>query len=201
MISAFFFVTLLGVCLSFATEFSKRGDDGVLLTIWKYLSYYTTLSNLLVLVSFGALAFWPESSLAMLFKNANIAAAIAFYITTVGIANYLIFGWLTLPFVNRIADLLVHAITPIMAFCYWLFLAEKGQLEYSLLGYWFIFPLGYAFYTMLHGKWSRFYPYEFTNIQVLGLKKVMLNAVGLSVCLLIGGALFILLGKTVGQLQ
>jgi hypothetical protein len=117
----------------------------------------------------------------------------------VGIANYLIYGWLSLPLVNRLSDLIVHAVTPLITLIYWLVVIDKESLQYTLLGYWFVFPLGYAFYTMVHGKWTGFYPYEFTNVQTLGIRKVLLNAVGLCVCLFIGGALFIYLGQTFGQ--
>ena len=74
-------------------------------------------------------------------------------------------------------------------------LYKKAQLQYSYLGYWLIFPLTYAAYTMSHGKWTKFYPYEFTNVQALGLNRVLLNGLVLSISLLVGGALFIFLGK------
>ena len=193
-----FFITAIALIVSFISEFKKRGEDGLALTIWKYLSYYTTLSNILVLYWFAALAYGSSFSLFQLAQNANVSAAITFYITTVGIANYLIFGWQKLSLLNRIADLLVHAVTPVITFVYWFVFAEKKALQFALLSYWLVFPIGYAVYTAIHGQWSRFYPYEFTNVQSLGFKKVLFNALGLSLCLLVGGALFIFLGKVIG---
>ena len=153
------------------------------------------ISNVLVSILFAALAFEPSNILSTLAEDANIVAAITVYITTVGIANYLIFGWLDLPLLDRIADLLVHAVIPVMTLCYQLFAADKAQLQYAYLGYWFIVPIGYAIYTIAHGKWSKFYPYEFTNVEMLGIKRVLLNAVGLSIAVLMGSALFIGLGN------
>lgn len=184
--------------VSFVAGLKERGADSVPLTIWKYFSYYTILSNILVFVWFASLIFWPTEPIGKLAHDANVSAAITFYISSVGIANYIIFGWQKMPLLNRISDLLVHAVTPLFTFLYWIFFTEKEQLQYSLFGYWFIFPLSYAAYTILHGKWSRFYPYEFTNVQVLGLKKVSLNALTLSFSLFVGGTLFILLGKIIG---
>ena len=99
---------------------------------------------------------------------------------------------------ERISDLLVHAVTPVITLSYWIFFVEKTQPQYADLGYWLIFPLTYAEYTMSHGKWTEFYPYEFTNVQALGLNRVLLNGLGLSISLLVGGALFIFIGKTFG---
>lgn len=65
-----------------------------------------------------------------------------------------------------------------------IFFVEKTQLQYADLGYWLIFPLTYAAYTMSHGKWTEFYPYEFTNVQALGLNRVLLNGLVLSISLL-----------------
>lgn len=192
-----FLVVVCALMLSLIREIRKRGPDSIALTIWKFFSYYTTLSNVLVLVWFAALTFefmYPINAFA---RDANVATAITFYISTVGIANYLIFGWLNLSLFERVADLMVHAVTPMIAFVYWILFAEKEQLEYSLIGYWLIFPLSYATYTMLHGRWTKFYPYEFTNVQALGPKRVSLNALALSLCLLAGGTLFIMLGKAI----
>ncbi|WP_395343016.1 Pr6Pr family membrane protein [Ningiella sp. W23] len=195
-----FFIVACALTFSLFREILKRGSDSILLTVWKFFSYYTTLSNFLVLIWFAALAFLPSSEIGQFAQNANVAAAITFYILTVGIANYLIFGWPKLSVYERISDLSVHAVTPVITFVYWLVFSEKEALQYSLIGYWLIFPISYALYTVVHGKWSRFYPYEFTNVQVLGLKKVALNAIALSISLVIGAASFILLGKTVGRL-
>ncbi len=194
-----FLITVFALIISLIREILKRGQDSVGVVVWKYFSYYTILSNLLVLIWFAALTFWPQLSVGRFAQNPNVATAITFYIVTVGIANYLIYGWLNLSLFERISDLLVHAVTPVITLSYWLFFVEKTQLQYSTLGYWLIFPLTYAAYTMSHGKWTQFYPYEFTNVQALGLNKVLLNALALSISLLIGGAFFIFIGKTLGR--
>jgi len=194
-----FLITAGALVISLVREIVKRGQDSIGVLLWKYFSYYTTLSNILVLIWFAALTFWPQFSVGQFAQNPNVATAITFYIVTVGIANYLIYGWLKLSLFERISDLLVHAVTPLLALFNWLFFVEKAQLQYSQLGYWLMFPLSYAAYTMSHGKWTHFYPYEFTNVQSLGLNKVLLNALALSISLLIGGALFIFLGKTLAR--
>lgn len=199
MSTVLFLTVACALTFSFVREIRKRGSDSFVIAVWKFFSFYTTLSNVLVLIWSAALVFVHSHPIGDFAQNANVAAAITFYIVTVGIANYLIFGWPKLSFFERMSDLSVHAITPLATFLYWLFYSEKEQLQYALIGYWLIFPLSYAAYTMLHGKWSKFYPYEFTNVQELGLKKVSLNALALSISLVFGATLFVLLGKTVGR--
>lgn len=194
-----FLITAVALTFSLIREMRKRGVDSVTVTVWKFFSYYTTLSNILVLIWSGIIIFSTSYPISAFAQNANIAAAITFYIVTVGIANYLIYGWVKLSLFERIADLFVHAITPIATLTYWLLFSDKQQLEYLYVGYWLIFPLSYAFYTMLHARWSKFYPYDFTNIQELGLKKVLLNTLALSICLVLGTTLFIFIGKAISQ--
>ena len=123
-----FLITAFALTISLAREIVKRGQDTIGVVIWKYFSYYTTLSNILVLIWFASLTFWPQLSLGRFAQNANVATAITFYIVTVGIANYLIYGWQRLLLLERISDLLVHLVTPIIALFYWLFFIEKSQL-------------------------------------------------------------------------
>jgi len=52
-----FLITAIALTLSLIRETLKRGSDSVSFTIWKFFSYYTTLSNILVLIWFAALAF------------------------------------------------------------------------------------------------------------------------------------------------
>ena len=127
--------------------------------------------------------------------NSNVTSAITFYIVSVGVANYLIFGMPRLNLMYRLADLSVHAVTPVLTLIFWVVFMNKEDLSYSLIPYWLLYPLAYAIYTGLYGIWTKFYPYPFTNIQELGVAKVMFNAFGLSLCVLLGGAFFVTLGK------
>lgn len=107
-----FLTVACALTFSLIREIRKRGTDSVVVSVWKFFSFYTTLSNVLVLLWSAALFFAPSHAIGAFAQNANVAAAVTFYIVTVGIANYLLFGWLKLSFFERVSDLLVHAITP-----------------------------------------------------------------------------------------
>jgi hypothetical protein len=126
----------------------------------------------------------PSSKLGILAADPNVATAITFYIITVGLGNYLPFGWQALSMPNRIYDLLVHAVTPVLTLLYWIFNIDKGPLDFATIAYWLIYPLSYALYTAVHGIWTHFYPYDFTDVQTLGVKRVRLNTFLLSLSVL-----------------
>tara|TARA_R110001599_G_scaffold135972_1_gene314346 strand:- start:24086 stop:24667 length:582 start_codon:yes stop_codon:yes gene_type:complete len=191
-------VVSIALCFGFFVELKKRGDDSLFLATWKYFSYYTILTNLLVFIWISVQVFYPHSNFALFALDHNVSAAVTFYILTVGLANYLLYGWQVLTLPNRIYDLLVHAVTPILTFCYWFFYLSKIQLTYEYIPYWLIYPLTYAVYTTVHGNWTKFYPYDFTNIDVLGAKKVALNAFSLSVGVLLGASAFVFVSKNIG---
>jgi hypothetical protein len=193
----FLLILFFALVASLVRETKNRGEDSILFAIWQYFSYYTVLTNILVFLWILNSVLWPSSDAAEFFNSSHVSTAITFYIVTVGGANYLIYGWQNLSFFDRIADTLVHAVTPVLTLIYWYFFSDKSTLSLSSIGYWLIYPVSYAVYTIGHGRWTKFYPYDFTNVEVLGLKKVLMSTLLLSVSLLVGGSLFILLGQAI----
>lgn len=187
-------VVALGLILSLAVSIIERDDDSVIIAIWKFFSYYTTLTNLLVLI-WIVILFVGRGAIYQFAINANVGASITFYIFTVGLANYLIFGVPSGRWFSLVSDTLVHAIVPMLTLIYWLEVFPKQGIYFTYLPFWLIYPLAYALYTLLHSHWSRFYPYPFTNTEVLGRSKVIFNVIGLSLSVLVGGFVFIVLGK------
>lgn len=190
-------IVSIALLFSYARAIQGKGSNSVFKSTWQYLSYYTILSNILVCIWLLFRVKREHTTFGIFFNDDNTSAAIAFYIFTVGLANYLIFGWQDLTLSDRISDLLVHAITPLGTLGYWVLFVNKSQLDFDYLGYWLIYPVGYAIYTILHGQWSGFYPYEFTNLKEPGLNRVLLTTINLTIALIIGGSLFILFGQAI----
>ncbi len=193
------FLTLtFALVISLSRELKNRGSDAILLVVWKYLSYYTILTNLLVWFWLLTIEFGVFPSLSAFAQDANVSTAIVFYLVTVGLGNYLLYGWQRLALLDRISDLFAHGVTPLLTLLYWAVHVDKTDLHYNSIGWWLVYPLCYAAYTAFHGVWTHFYPYEFTNVRQLGATRVALNALGLSILLLVGGAGFIALGRSIG---
>ncbi len=171
-----------------------------LVTTWKFFSYYTTLTNILV-------GMWAFLSLVQISgvlgeaaHNANAVTAITFYIVTVGIGNYMMFSIKELNLLRKFADLSVHAVVPAMMLIYWLLYIDKASISFKFVHYWMIYPIVYAAYTLMHGVWTGFYPYPFVNVKALGANRVLLNACVMALSVLIGGFLFVGLAKLLSAL-
>lgn len=134
----------LALTFSFYIHLKQRDCKSLKVAIWEFFSYYTTLTNLLVCIWISTLIYSPLSILGKFASNANVSSAIAFYLFTVGVANYLILEFTKLSYANRISDLLIHPVTPAATAFYWLVYVDKDGLSYEFIPYWLICPLSYA---------------------------------------------------------
>lgn len=198
MESIILIAVILGLAINWYVKTLDRESDSLLVTAWKFFSYYTTLTNILVGVWMFLHLFKPSGLLERLVQDSNTVTAITFYIVTVGIANYIMFSLKGLDVLRKIADLSVHALVPIMVLLYWLLYVDKDTVYFQYLPYWLIYPLTYAAYTALHGRWTQFYPYPVVNVQALGAVRVFLNALGMTISVVFGGFLFVGLAKLLG---
>jgi hypothetical protein len=96
-----------------------------------FLSDYTSLRNVLVLAWVCVLVLEPPGIIQKVAISANVACVVTFYIMTVGISNYLLFGFPPLKWINLIEDTLVHAVIPLLIFIFWFAFANKE--EFSLV--------------------------------------------------------------------
>ena len=189
---------LMGLSINFYIKIIDRGDDHFLIATWKFFSYYTTLTIILVGAWMFLTLLQPPGVFKEVTYNANIATAITFYIVTVCIANYAMFSIRELDLLRTIADLFVHTVVPILMFVYWIFFIDKENVSFKSIPYWLIYPASYATYTILHGIWTNFYPYPFVNVKVLGIRRVCLNSFFMTLSVLIGGFLFVWFAKLLG---
>jgi hypothetical protein len=76
---------------------------------------------------------------------------------------------------QRIADIILHDLIPVMYVGYWLFLASKVALRWRSVMAWLIYPLAYLFLIMIRGALSGRYPYPFVDAGQLGYPRVFAN--------------------------
>ncbi len=74
---------------------------------------------------------------------------------------------------------ITHTIAPLGFFLDWLFFDRSGQLRYSDVRYWFIFPSLYYLFSVIQGSFSGMYPYFFFDVQAIGFGATILWLVGL----------------------
>lgn len=88
--------------------------------IVRFFNYFTILSNLLVAVFATAVAFWPDAGIRRNFSRPATQAAIAVYITVVGLVYNTILRFIWQPTgLQRIVDELLHLVIPTLFVIYW----------------------------------------------------------------------------------
>ena len=142
---------------------------GVLLA----LCYNTVLSNILVALVSSRLALGGASNR---LTGSGMLAATAVYIFVVGLIYSLLLRSQWAPVgVHKLADALLHDVTPILYVLWWLFCAPKGGLKWGAPLKWLIYPLVYFAASLVAGIRTGHYLYPFGDLSVQGLATVLRN--------------------------
>jgi hypothetical protein len=153
-----------------------------------FFSYFTILSNILIVLALAMPSLAPHTALARFFMRPQVRAAIVAYVIVVAITYDLVLsGLLDLQGLARTVDIVLHDVMPFLFVLDWLLLVPKGALRFREIPAWLVFPAIYLAWTFLHGALSGFYPYPFVDAGALGYARAGLNVIGLF-------ALFLLLG-------
>ena len=167
-----------------------------LAAVWRFLAFFTILTNLMVGIASAVSAIAPGSASGRRLAGANTRAGVVLYIGLVGVIYHLLLsglwdpqGW------QKIADLLLHTATPVMMAFAWIFFDAKKDLTLKALPQIIVYPVAYTVYAMIRGAGDGFYPYPFIDVSELGYARVLMNVVGLTAAFLFAGSLLILIGR------
>jgi hypothetical protein len=142
----------------------------------QFFSYFTILSNILVVLSYGAPLLAAKSALGRFFARPGVKSAIALYIALVGLVYVLVLRQLWDPQgPDKLADAALHYAAPLLYVVYWLAFIDKRRLTYRGIGAWLAFPFVYCVYALVRGALTDIYPYPFLEANKLGYGPVALN--------------------------
>lgn len=144
-----------------AVQFNAIIDQGqsVIGTLWIMVRYFTILTNLLVAVVFSGVASGLPAFAAPLLLGGTTMA-----IVLVGVVNHLLLrGLLELSGGAKLADTILHYVTPIAVLVFWLLLAPKGQLTRRDPLRWVAFPSAYLVYALVRGTIEGKFAYPFLD--------------------------------------
>jgi hypothetical protein len=177
----------------------------------RFFTYFTILTNILVALCFtmqllawgrnsfpaGALPGSPQGGS---FARPGTQAAIAAYITVVGITYNVILRALWAPEGWQfVVNELLHSVIPVYFIVYWLIFAPKTGLQWKNILPWLVYPLAYLLLIMIRGSFSGWYPYPFVDVSSLGYEKVLINSAGMLVFFLLVSVIFIAVGRAMNQ--
>jgi hypothetical protein len=165
----------------------------------RYFSYFTILTNIIVVLCFTLLLFNLNIKEGF-FSNPKVLAAVTLYISVVGIVYNLILRFTWQPQgLQFFVDELLHAIIPVLFIIYWLIFVPKNTLNWSDTLAWLCYPFIYLLFVLLRGAMSGFYPYPFIDVNQLGYHKVMLNSFYMLIVFLTLSLLLVGIGKLMGN--
>lgn len=179
-----------GLALQFYLSYSTR-QLPALETVIRFFSYFTILTNALVVGYFLAVSWFSHTKLGQFALRPEAGTAATVYILVVGVVYQTVLrGLVPLTEWGRVADNIIHGLVPLYMLCYWLWFISAQPVRLQTLPYWLIYPAAYLGYTLLHGPIASFYPYPFVNVTLLGYRQVLVNSLlVLLVILLFSGLL------------
>ena len=147
--------------------------------LFHFVSYFTVLSNLLVLLTTARAARTPTVDGAV-WRVLRLDAVVA--ITVTGLVHFVLLrplvdlsGW---PY---LADKLLHMVVPGLALLGWLLFGPRPRVDLRVVLLGLLYPVGWLAYTLVVGAVSGWYPYPFLDLGERGGGAVALTAVAIAV--------------------
>lgn len=186
-------VAWLGIAIQFQASLHKIGS--VALAIWAMLRFFTILSNLLVAILFTGIAIDRGGN-----HRPFLIGGAALLMILVGLVYaVLLRGLIELSGGVRLADILLHMVTPIIVPLFWLGFVPKGRLRWRDPWLWAAVPLLYLFYALARGAAAGIYPYPFIDVARIGWARTMANAAAIAAAFLGAGFLFVALDRLLAR--
>jgi hypothetical protein len=191
-------IILLLDCFALPSQFyllATNGQFNFFGSVVRFFSFFTVLTNTMVAITSAILLLGKGSAYNFFNRNTTLTA-ITVYIVIVGLVYNVILRPLeNLQGIYRVNTEIFHTIVPLLFLLYWIVFVPKQNMSWGSLPYWLIYPLLYVIFTLLHGKYSGFYPYPFIDVNKLGLNKALTNGAFVMLAFVLLSALAIGVGK------
>lgn len=150
-------------------------------TLWILSRFFTVIANLVVAITFSALALGRRVS-------PSVLGGVTILIALVGVVYMLLLrGLLELSGGALLADTLLHKVVPLLAPLWWLAFAPKGGLRPPDPWLWSLFPVAYFVYAIARGLSGDIYPYPFMNVGKIGWAQTLINSGVIALCFVLVG--------------
>jgi uncharacterized membrane protein len=167
-----------------ATESAPPGEvdpPGLAERLFHLVSYFTILSNLLVLVTTARAARDPRTD-GPVWRVLRLDAVVA--ITITGVVHwFLLRTLLDLAGWSYAVDKLLHVVVPLLAVVGWVLFGPRRRVTGRVVLLALIYPFAWLAYTLLVGAVSGWYPYPFLDVGENGGGAVAVAALGIALFL------------------
>lgn len=162
-----------GLALHFVVVLGRAGEVAV--RTLRFFSYFTILTNLLILVSALAMVL-AKGRLAAIVARPGWRTAVTSNIIVVALIYHVLLRDIVLPgAMGWWANMLVHQLVPVAWTLCWLAFPPHGGIDRIAPLRWLLYPLCYGAWTLLHGAVAGWYPYPFIDVAAFGYPTVLQN--------------------------
>lgn len=156
------------------------GGGSMLAGFGTYLAYFTILTNILAAITLSVAARPAPAAARGFFRRASVRSGITLSMLVTGlIYNLLLRGLWDPRGLQLVADVILHDIMPVVFAGFWLLAVRGAGLEWRDLPRWLIYPAAYFAYAMIRGSVTGSYPYPFIDVAILGIGRVLFNALAM----------------------
>ncbi|VTR77865.1 Pr6Pr family membrane protein [Cellulomonas hominis] len=171
------------------------GDAGTMAErLTRLFSYFTIQSNILVAVASGLLAAQPLRT-GRVRAVLHLDALLCIGVTGVVYHAVLADSAAVLTPSGRLANLLLHTVTPVGAWLVWLLVGPRPRFGGSTVAWAVAYPLAWIAYTFVRGAVVGWYPYPFLDAGAIGLSTAVRNTAAVAVGFLVLAVLVRLLER------
>ncbi|MEO7367932.1 MAG: Pr6Pr family membrane protein [Gemmatimonadaceae bacterium] len=168
----------------------------VLPAIWRLVSYFTILTNIITAVFFTMRFVKRNQSPPNWTQSDSVATCVCANIVFVGLGFILLLARLySFEGLAWLTNALFHYVTPALGLIFWLAFVRSGALKWKEPLAWSIYLIVYGLYAIARGTASGFYPYPFLEVPVIGYGQVAINMFGLLAAFCILAILFVFVGR------
>jgi hypothetical protein len=187
------FIAWVGLVIQFDVTLGMQ--HSLPAALWVLARFFTILTNLLVVILFGALAL-GRTDIATPSRLGGVTIAILL----VGVVYALLLDGLhPLAGAALLADFLLHKVTPVLVPLCWLLAAPKGLLGRRDPWLWALYPLIYLAYALVRGMGEGVFAYPFLDYPAHGWGYVIAHAVAMAMGFVLTGYGLVWIDRRLGR--
>jgi hypothetical protein len=155
--------TAVLIVVALGWQFRWSTDNSPTFTAGNFFSYFTVLSNVLLTVTFVALALRPALAQHVPFLTLRGTATLGVIVTGLVYAVLLAPASADVDVTLRWVDFVLHTLAPIVGLLDWLVDRPLRRIPRSTVASWLVFPVVWLVYTLIRGSVTDWYPYPFLD--------------------------------------
>jgi hypothetical protein len=167
--------TAVLIVAALSWQFRWSTDHSPTFTAGNFFSYFTVVSNIVLVITFVALAIRPSLAHDAPFLTLRGIATMNIVVTGLVYAVLLAPASADVDVSLRWVDFTVHVAAPIVGLADWLVDRPGRRLPLATVIGWLAFPVGWLVYTLIRGAVMGWYPYPFLDPDVENVGSIIVT--------------------------